>query len=154
MRTIECQHTRIEPFPITVIVSRFNESVTSLLQQSAIAQLHELGFHEEQITVIKVPGAVEIPLVAKLIANKGRAEAIIALGAVIRGETTHYDYVCSQVSQGCQEVALDFQLPVVFGVLTTENREQALVRANGTHSDKGREAVDTACEMVNILRQL
>lgn len=154
MSVIDCQKMSVEPFRITIIVSRFNESVTELLLKSALAELDTLGFDKELITLVMVPGAVEIPLVAKLVANKGRTDAIIALGAVIRGETSHYDYVCSQVSQGCQEIALAFQIPVVFGILTTENREQALVRANGTHSDKGKESVATACEMVNIMRQL
>lgn len=154
MNIIDCQKMSVEPFRVTIIVSRFNESVTELLLKSALARLETLAFSEDLINVIKVPGAVEIPLLAKKVANKGKTDAIIALGAVIRGETSHYDYVCSQVSNGCQEVALTHQIPVVFGVLTTENREQALVRANGTHSNKGIESVDTACEMVNIMRQL
>lgn len=154
MKLIDCKEMDVTPFPITIIVSRFNEPVTEKLLQSALCRLETLGFDSKLITVVNVPGAVEIPVVANKVAKKNESEAIIALGAVIRGETSHYDYVCSQVSDGCQKVALDYNLPVIFGILTTENGQQALDRAGGAHSDKGKEAVDAACEMVNVLRQL
>jgi 6,7-dimethyl-8-ribityllumazine synthase len=154
MNVIDSREKNTSTFPVTLIVSRFNEAVTDKLLKSAMSRLEELGFESDLITVLTVPGAVEIPLTAKLIAKQKKSEAIIALGAVIRGETSHYDYVCSQVSQGCQQVALDFSIPVVFGVLTTENQQQALDRAGGVHSDKGKESVDVASEMVNLLRRL
>jgi 6,7-dimethyl-8-ribityllumazine synthase len=97
---------------------------------------------------------VEIPLVAQSLAKTGRFAAIICLGAVIRGETGHYDYVCGQVSDGCQRVALDNDLPIIFGVLTTDNEEQALDRVGGRHGHKGREAADTAVTMISLLCQI
>jgi 6,7-dimethyl-8-ribityllumazine synthase len=97
-----------------------------------------------------VPGAVEIPFAVQRLAQLNRYDAIIALGAVIRGETTHYDYVCEQVSQGCQRVMLDFDCPVIFGVLTTENEAQALDRVGGNHGHKGKDALDCALQMIAI----
>lgn len=108
----------------------------------------------ENITVIEVPGAVEIPLVAKQLAKRGTFGAIIALGAVIRGETTHYDYVCQQVSHGCQQVALEFNITVVFGVLTTESEAQAWDRLGGHHGHKGIDAADCAMSMFALLKKL
>jgi 6,7-dimethyl-8-ribityllumazine synthase len=143
-----------KPFSIALIVSQFNYKITHALKQGAIERLLENGFSLEDITLVEVPGAVEIPLVAKQLARKNQYGAIIALGAVIRGETTHYDYVCQMVSQGCQSVALDFNLPVVFGVLTTENESQAWDRIGGNHGHKGVDAVDCALSMVAILKQL
>lgn len=138
---------------LAVIVSRFNEEVTGNLLEGCVGRLMSLGFRKEQITVTKVPGAVEIPLIAELQAASGKYHAIIALGAVIRGETTHYDYVCDQVSQGCQEVMMNYHLPVIFGVLTTENDEQAIARATGPNN-KGAAAADAAIEMVNLVEEL
>lgn len=143
-----------KPYPIAIVISRFNEEVTTRLHQGAIRRLQELGFSDEWVTSTWVPGAVEIPLVAQHLARTEIYEAIICLGAVIRGETGHYDYVCDQVSAGCQRVALENDLPVIFGILTTDNEAQALARAGGNHSDKGRESVDAAIEMVAILRQI
>lgn len=141
-------------FPIAIIVSTFNEPITNALKEGALQRLNELGFKPKDITVVEVPGAVEIPLVANIIAKKNQVQAIIALGAVIRGETTHYDYVCDQVSFGCQKVMLDHNLPVVFGILTTENEEQAWDRLGGKHGHKGRDAVDCAVKMQSIKQQL
>lgn len=141
----------IKPFSIGVVVSRFNEAVTDKLLNSALGRLEALGFGDEHITLVKVAGAVEIPLACQQLAKHTKPKAIITLGAVIRGETSHYDYVCQQVSQGCQTVSLQYDLPVIFGILTTENGEQALARAGGSHSDKGIEAVDTAMEMAQLV---
>jgi len=143
-----------QPYNIALVVSRFNEEITQALYAGALARLAELNFADEHITVIWVPGAVEIPLVAQRLACSNAYEAIICLGAVIRGETSHYDYVCDQVSSGCQKVALEHDIPVIFGILTTENDEQALDRAGGKHGNKGRDAVDTALEMVSVLHQI
>lgn len=143
-----------QSFPIAIIVSQFNYDITHELQQGALQRLTAAGFAAEDITVIEVPGAVEIPLVAKQLAKKQQYGAIIALGAVIRGETSHYDYVCQQVSDGCQRVALDFDIPVVFGILTTENEAQAWERLGGNHGHKGVDAADCAISMYSLLKQL
>lgn len=141
-------------FSVAILVSRFNEEVTDKLCQGALERLQALHFPLEKITVIKVPGAVEIPLTAQRLAKTGLYEAIICLGAVIQGETDHYDYVCEQVSQGCQRVALDHDIPVIFGVLTTQNEALALDRVGGKAGHKGKEAVDTAIQMVSVLRAI
>lgn len=139
---------------LAIVCSRFNTEVTDLLLQGALARLKELGFAADQVPVYQVPGVVEIPLVAKKLARLEKYQAVICLGAVIRGETTHYDYVCEQVSQGCQQVMMEFELPVIFGVLTTENKAQALDRCGGSHGHKGRDAVDAALEMVALLEKV
>lgn len=153
MRIINVEHIKNQ-FNIAIIVSRFNEEITQKLCDGALQRLNELGFHEEQITLIWVPGAVEIPLIAKRIAQTESIEAIICLGCVIRGETSHYDYVCEQVSDGCQKVALENDIPVIFGVLTTEDEEQALERCGGVHGHKGRDSVDAAVHMASLMRQI
>lgn len=139
---------------IAVVTSRFNEEVTKRLHEGALARLAELGWSYAQLTDVWVPGAVEIPLTAQALAKTGRYSAIICLGAVIRGETAHFDYVCEQVSQGCQRVSLEQEVPVIFGVLTTENIAQALARTGGLHGHKGREAADAAIEMISVLCQI
>ncbi|WED44552.1 6,7-dimethyl-8-ribityllumazine synthase [Legionella cardiaca] len=144
----------INSFPIAIVVSRFNQAVTDELQQGAIARLKERGFKPQDITVVEVPGAVEIPLIAKRLAMTNQVKVIITLGAVIRGDTSHYDYVCEQVSYGTQRVALDYNLPVIFGVLTTENEEQAWERLGGSHGHKGRDAADCAIEMYQITHEM
>jgi 6,7-dimethyl-8-ribityllumazine synthase len=141
-------------FPLGLIVSRFNSEVTKLLLDGALKRLKELGFQESQIHIVWVPGAIEIPIVAQRVAQLGTFEAIICLGAVIRGETDHYKYVCQQVSAGCQHVALQNDIPVIFGILTTDNESQAKERAGGKEGNKGRDAVDAAVETVNVLRQI
>jgi len=140
---------------LAVVVSRFNDEVTSKLLEGALARAKERGFVDSDITVVWVPGAVELPLAAQRLALRHKSYgAIVCLGAVIRGETSHYDYVCQMVAQGCTQVALNHNVPVVFGVLTTENEEQALDRCGGKHGHKGKEAVDTAIEMVATLRRM
>ena len=139
---------------IAVVVSRFNADVTFELMNGAISRLQELNIDKKDITVIEVPGAVEIPLVAKKLAEKKSHDAIIALGAVIRGETTHYDYVCEMVSGGCKEISLAYDTPVIFGVLTTENSSQAWDRLGGSHGHKGKDSADAAIEMHHILKQI
>ncbi len=143
-----------KPFPIAIVVSRFNRAITEELLQGALKRLNACGFGDEHVTVVEVPGAVEIPLVAKRLAKQNRYHAIIALGAVIRGETSHYDYVCQQVSDGCQRVALEFETPVIFKVLTTENDDQAWDRLGGRHGHSGVDAVDCALAMHYILSSL
>jgi len=139
----------LSSFKLAIITSRFNTEITGKLLSGAKERCAELGIKD--LMIIHVPGAVEIPLIAQEIAVSQEYDAIIALGAVIRGETTHYDYVCDQVSQGCQKVMMDFAIPVIFGVLTTENDDQARERVGGKHGHKGRDAVDAACEMICVL---
>ena len=132
---------------IAIVVSRFNEAITQKLFDGCIDRLglQEMTVSSDAITW--VPGVVEIPLIAQRYAKAGY-DAVICLGAVVRGETTHYDYVCQQVSYGCQRVALDHDVPVVFGVLTTENSAQAHDRLGGAHGHKGHDAADVALEMM------
>jgi len=139
---------------IAIVVSQFNQDVTGALLTGALQKLQELNIPQENIRVVKVPGAVEIPVTAKHLAKTGDYGAVICFGAVIYGETDHYDYVCQQVSYGCQRVALDTDVPVIFGVLTTKTRELALARAGGEHSNAGAECVDAALHMIKTLAQI
>ncbi|GJM07457.1 MAG: 6,7-dimethyl-8-ribityllumazine synthase [marine bacterium B5-7] len=139
---------------IAIVVSEFNTEITSALLAGAMSQLQESGVNPEKITVVHVPGAVEIPLTVSRLADTEKYDAIIALGAVIRGETSHYDTVCEQVSLGCQQVMLDYSLPVIFGVLTTENVEQARDRIGGKKGHKGKDVANAALAMISILQQI
>lgn len=139
---------------IAVVVSLFNQFITGRLQQGCVEQLQNCGISQELITIIEVPGAVELPLIAKKVLETDQADVVIVLGCVIRGDTDHYDYVCQQVSQGCQQVALEFCRPVIFGVLTTDNEEQALSRVGGRHGHKGVDAADAALAMYDIIQQI
>lgn len=155
MKHITAASTKaVMPFPIAIVVSSFNAPVTNELKQGALQKLSSYGFSEQDLTLIEVPGAVEIPLVVKRLAMQKQVSVIIALGAVIRGETSHYDYVCEQVSNGCQRIALDYDIPVIFGVLTTEDEDQAWERLGGRHGHKGVEAAECAVAMHEILKQL
>lgn len=147
-------NTNPSKIKIAIITSRFNEEVTQKLKEGAYARLIARGMSSEQIATWDVPGAVEIPLVATVCAKQKKYDAIICLGAVIRGETTHYDYVCDQVSRGCQKVMLEQEIPVIFGVLTTENEEQAFDRVGGQHGHKGHDAADAALEMIQLLTDI
>ncbi len=153
MKQIDQRDSRLR-FPIGIVVSRFNEGVTRKLLDGALRRLKEKDFDESEITVAWVPGAIEIPVVAQRMAQLGRLEAIVALGAVIRGDTSHFDYVCKQVSDGCQAVSLQHDLPVIFGVLTTNTEDEALARAGGAMGNKGCEAIDACVETVSVLRQI
>lgn len=144
----------IRPFSLAIVTSRFNEEITQELFNGAIQRLNEWQIPKEMVTAVWVPGAIEIPIAAQKLAMKSQQEAIICLGAVIRGDTSHFDYVCQQVSYGCQRVALDHHIPVIFSVLTTDTEEQARERVGGSHGHKGRDAVDAAIEMVSVLRQI
>jgi 6,7-dimethyl-8-ribityllumazine synthase len=135
---------------IAIVAGRFNDHVTKRLLEGALDTLAELGL--DDVPVHWVPGAFEIPLVAQRLAPAN--DALLCIGAVIRGETAHFDLVAGQCAAGIQRVALDTGTPVVFGVLATENVEQAMARAGGSHSHAGSEAARTAVEMVSLLRQL
>lgn len=148
--TADIASLQFKELHVGMVVSRFNEPVTQGLRHGA-EQYWQTHAHEERhhLYVVEVAGAVEIPLMAQqLIRQRPKLDAIIALGAVIRGETSHYDYVCDQVSQGCQRVSLDHHIPVIFGVLTTDTGKQAKARAGGAHSDKGAEAVETCFDLL------
>lgn len=140
----------MKDYRIAIIVSEFNQKITDKLLAGAKDRCKQLSIDQRQLEIVSVPGAVEIPFAAQLLAKSGQYHSIICLGAVIRGETSHYDYVCQQVSYGCQRVALDYSLPVIFGILTTENEAQALDRVGGAHGHKGKEAVDTAVAMIKF----
>jgi 6,7-dimethyl-8-ribityllumazine synthase len=139
---------------IAIVSARFNEFIVSKLHGGAHDCLVRHGVDEDEITEVWVPGAYELPLVAKKLAETGKFDAIICLGCVIRGATTHYDYVCSETAKGISKVAMDYGLPVMFGVLTTENIEQAIERAGTKAGNKGWEVAQGTIEMVNLLRSV
>ncbi len=153
MKTIEgALTTNGEKF--CIIISRFNEFIGSKLLSGAIDELRRHGVDESNIDVVWVPGAFEIPIVAKKCAASGKYNAIITLGAVIKGSTSHYDYVCAEVSKGVAAVGLETGVPVIFGVLTTDNIEQAIERAGTKSGNKGSDAAKSAIEMANLLKQI
>jgi len=143
-----------EGFRFGLVVSRFNDFISSKLVEGAVDALKRHGATEEQLLLVKVPGAFEIPLAAKKLAESGKVDAVICLGAVIRGSTPHFEYVAAEVSKGIAMVALDTKVPVAFGVLTTDNLEQAIERAGTKSGNKGWDAALAAMEMVNLFKQL
>jgi 6,7-dimethyl-8-ribityllumazine synthase len=143
-----------EGLRFAIIVSRFNDFISSKLVEGAMDALNRHGAGEEKISLVKVPGSFEIPLVAKRLAETGKFDGIICLGAVIRGATPHFDYVAAEVSKGIATVALETNTPVTFGVLTTDSLEQAIERAGAKSGNKGWDAAMAAMEMVNLLREL
>lgn len=139
---------------IGIVAARFNEFITSKLVDGAIDGLVRHDVKEKDIEVAWVPGAFEIPLIAAKMAKSEKYDAIICLGAVIRGSTSHYDYVCNEVSKGISAVSLKYDLPVMFGVITTENIEQAIERAGTKVGNKGYDCALGAIEMVNLIREI
>ncbi len=137
-----------------IVVSRFNEFISSKLLAGALDSFVRLGVDESNIDVIWVPGSFEIPLMAKKAAQTKKYCAIVTLGAVIKGSTSHYDYVCAEVSKGVASVSLSEELPVIFGVLTTDNIEQAIERAGTKAGNKGADAAKSAIEMANLISNL
>ncbi|ATX78107.1 MAG: 6,7-dimethyl-8-ribityllumazine synthase [Reinekea forsetii] len=137
-----------------IVVTRWNSFVVDHLQSGAIDALKRHGISDEQITVIKVPGAYELPLVCQRLADTGQYDALIALGAVIRGGTPHFEYVAGEAAGGLNSVALTFDIPVVFGVLTVDSIEQAIERSGTKAGNKGAESALVAIEMVNLLTQI
>jgi 6,7-dimethyl-8-ribityllumazine synthase len=133
-----------------IVVSRFNEFITNKLVTGALDELKRHGVSESNIDIVWCPGAFEIPLVAKKCAKTGKYNAIIALGAVIKGSTSHYDYVCAEVSKGVASVGLETGVPVIFGVITTDNIEQAIERAGTKAGNKGYDVALSAIEMINL----
>lgn len=139
---------------VGIVAARFNEFITSKLLGGAVDGLKRHEVKEEDIEVAWVPGAFEIPLIASKMAKSGKYDAVICLGAVIRGATSHYDYVCSEVSKGIANVSLNSDIPVLFGVLTTDTIEQAIERAGTKAGNKGFECAEGAIEMVNLIREI
>lgn len=137
-----------------IVVGRFNEFISSKLLGGAIDALIRHGSEEENIEIAWVPGAFEIPLIAKKMASSKKFDAVICVGAVIRGSTPHFDYVANEVSKGIAKVSLDSNVPIIFGVLTTDTIEQAIERAGTKAGNKGYDAAATAIEMANLLKQL
>ena len=137
-----------------LVVSKFNEFVTGRLEAAAVETLKEHGAPEANIHVVRVPGAFEIPLVARQLAQSKQFDAVICLGAVIRGETPHFDFISSEMSRGIAQASLDTGIPVIFGVLTTNSAEEALARAGTTEVNRGAEAACTAIEMATLMKEL
>lgn len=139
---------------IGIVVARFNEFIGAKLLSGAVDGLKRHGVSEEEITVAWVPGAFEIPLVAQKMAASRKYDVVITLGAVIKGSTSHYDYVCGEVSKGVGAASLNTGIPVIFGVLTTDNIEQAIERAGTKAGNKGYDAAISAIEMANVLKEM
>lgn len=139
---------------VGIVRARFNTEITEALRAGALRSLKKLGVEESQIISVDVPGAIEIPVAAKALFEFQNVDAVIALGAVIRGETTHYESVCNSVERGCTLLALEFTRPVISGVLTVENEKQAWDRLGGSHGHKGEEAGLAAIEMIGLIKGL
>jgi len=139
---------------VAVVASRYNAGVVQRLLDGAVERLAERGVSQDQITVILVPGAWELPLACRRLAEAGGHQAVVALGCVVRGDTPHFEYVCSEASRGVIQASLDTGIPVSFGLLTTDTLEQAAERAGGSAGNKGAEAADAAVEMAQLMRAL
>ena len=154
MKTFEGKLVSEQNIKVGIVAARFNEFITSKLLGGCEDTLLRHGVQPDDISVAWVPGAFEIPLIASKMAKSGKYDAVIALGAVIRGSTSHYDYVCNEVSKGIAAVSLESDIPVLFGVLTTDNIEQAIERAGTKAGNKGSDCAEGAIEMVNLIRAL
>ena len=152
-RTLE-GHLTARGFSFGLVVSRFNDFMTNRLLEGALDALRRHGAEEDRITVVKVPGAFEIPLAAKRLAGSGQVDAVICLGTVIRGATPHFDYIASEVAKGVALAGLETGVPVTFGVLTTDSLEQAVERAGSKGGNKGFDAACSAIEMANLFREM
>ena len=137
-----------------IVVSRFNDFITSNLLVGTLEGFKESGVDKADLKILKVPGAFEIPQAAKRLCSAGSIDAVVCLGAIIRGETSHFDYICAEASGGIGLVGLEFNIPVLFGVLTTENLEQAIARSGSGSSNKGRETALAAVEMATLYKKL
>ena len=153
IRVLEGNVVAPEGMKAAIVASRFNEIIVRKLLDGAVDGLVRHGMDAENITAAWVPGAFEIPAAAAALAKSGKYDAVICVGSVIRGDTTHYAYVCSEVSKGIAQISLSTGVPVLFGVLTTENIEQALARAGSKAGNKGYDCALSAIEMVNLMRQ-
>ena len=149
---IEATKTDRLPQKVAIVTALFNEKITKEMEKGAVQYLAQ--FDIQPMARVYVPGAVEIPLAVKNLLQRGDCDGVIALGLVIRGETTHYDYVCQAVERGCSQLMLEYNKPVAFGVLTTENREQALARAGGKKGNKGAEAAEVVLDMLEVIESI
>ena len=136
---------------IAIVSARFNQDVTDGLLNGCLKALQQNGFTEKNYQVFKVPGSVEIPLIAKLVAKSKKFDAIITLGVVIRGDTAHFDYVCKYVTEGILKINLKYNLPIAFGIITTENQQQAIERSSDDQKNKGRESALAVLEMLDLI---
>ncbi|MBR1593069.1 MAG: 6,7-dimethyl-8-ribityllumazine synthase [Ruminococcus sp.] len=143
-----------ENVKIGIVVARFNEFITSKLLGGALDTLKRHNVPEDAVDVAWVPGSFEIPLIAQKMAKSGRYDAVICLGAIIRGSTTHYDLVCNEAAKGVAQVSLNSDIPVMFGIITTEDLEQAIDRAGAKAGNKGSECAEGAIEMINLIRKI
>ena len=154
MTTIVEGKQQADGLRIAIVVSRFNNFITEKLLDGALDGFSSHGGAESNLTVVRVPGAFEIPIVADRLAASGKFDALVCLGAVIRGDTPHFDYVCDAVTRGIGDAVKTYRIPIGFGVLTTDNVQQAMDRAGTKDANKGYEALLVAVEMVNVLRQV
>lgn len=154
MKTYEGQLIASENDKFCIILARFNDFIGAKLLSGAIDELKRHGVKEDNITVIRVPGAFEIPVIAQKCASSNKYSAVIALGAVIKGATPHFDYVSNEVAKGVAQVSLNTGVPVSFGILTTDNIEQAIERAGTKAGNKGSDAARTAIEMANLIKEI
>jgi 6,7-dimethyl-8-ribityllumazine synthase len=154
IKTIEGMFTQLAGAKIALVVGRWNSFVVESLVEGALDTLRRHGINEADITLVRAPGAFEIPLVVKKVAMQKKHDAIIALGAVIRGGTPHFEYVAGECTKGLSSVGLEFNVPVSFGVLTVDTIEQAIERAGTKAGNKGEEAAMSALEMISLLKQL
>ncbi|HEX2932573.1 MAG TPA: 6,7-dimethyl-8-ribityllumazine synthase [Candidatus Binatia bacterium] len=152
-KTIEGQKSA-QGLRIGIVVSRYNQFITEKLLEGALDGIKSHGGDPENATIVRVPGAFEIPLIAEKLAASGQYDALVCLGAVIRGDTPHFDYVCDAVTRGIGDAVQTYKIPISFGVLTTDNVQQAMERAGTKDANKGYEALLTAVEMVNVIRQI
>jgi 6,7-dimethyl-8-ribityllumazine synthase len=148
---LELIRERAQDYVVGIVTSRFNENVTGKLREGAIEVLNDYGMNYFDVAV---PGAVEIPIAAQWLIEGKKCDAVITLGCVIRGETSHFDFVCNSVERGCTELQLKYNIPIAFGVLTTEDGNQALARAGGSHGHKGKESAYVALEMLALKEEL
>ncbi|MFN4262356.1 MAG: 6,7-dimethyl-8-ribityllumazine synthase [Thioalkalivibrionaceae bacterium] len=154
MNVIEGQFHRVGDARFGIVLARFNSLIVERLLEGAVDAFLRHGVNQEALTVVRVPGAYELPLAADKMAKSGRFDAIVALGCVIRGATPHFDYVAGEASKGLAQVSLDSGVPISFGVLTTDSIEQAIERAGTKAGNKGADAAMTAIEMLDVLRQI
>ena len=154
MKIFEGKLTSEKEIKIGIVCARFNEFIVSKLLSGALDALQRHNIKDDNIHIAWVPGSFEIPLIASKMASSKKYDAVICLGAVIRGSTSHYDYVCAEVSKGIASVSLKSDIPVMFGVLTTENIEQAIERAGTKSGNKGLDSAMGAIEMVNLIREI
>ena len=154
MKLFEGKLVAPEGMKVAIVASRFNEIIVKKLLDGAVDGLVRHGVKDDNITAVWVPGAFEIPVIAEKLAASGKYDAVIAVGAVIRGATSHYDYVCNEVSKGVAQVGLKNGIPVLFGIITTENIEQAIERAGSKAGNKGYDCALSAVEMVNLMKKL